>query len=144
VVARPERPKPGVAASCAPGSPSVADKMLGTGQGGVGMVQRRLAVPVLHAANIGRAVGGQQLRVFAEALIGAPPAYVLGDGDTEGKVPVDVRGDKLAGDDAGDGLDEIRVASCAKSDVVRKNRRTVDVVVPVYRVHAIDERDRQP
>src|SRR5690606_16668081 len=144
VVARPERAEPGVAAGRSPDGPSVADKRFRAGQGRVGMVQRRPAIPVLHAANEGSAEGAHQLRIFAEALVGAPPAYILRDGDTGGEVPVDIRGDKLAGDDTADGFDESGVAGRRKADVGRKNRRAVDVIVAVYRVYAVDERDSQP
>jgi hypothetical protein len=83
---------------------------------------------------------GRDLGVLAERLVRAAPAVVAGHAEAGREVPVQAGGGDLVGRGPPDLLHQGRVAGRAEADVVRKDRGAADVVVPVHRVYAVDDR----
>ncbi len=124
----------------AEGRAAIAHEVFGAGQHAERIVETR----ALEAADGGAGEFTHELGIFGEAFIGAAPADVLryGDAGTEG--PLNSRRADLFGGDALHLLDQLRVARAAQADIVREDHRVEHVVVPVYGVDAVEDRDLEP
>ena len=125
--------------------PTVSDPVLGAGDDAVGAETRGLdaVTRVLQPLHDPVRVLRNERRILRVALVGAAPARIKRDGQGGRKRPVHARGQHFQCGDAPDPLDQVRVAGGAQPDVVREDRRPPHIAIPVDRVHAVQERDRQ-
>src|SRR4029077_3323658 len=72
--------------------------------------------------------------ILRVALVGASPALITRHRGRGGKRPVEPGDPYLERGDLADAADEPRVARRPEGDVVRKNRGSGDVVVPMHRI----------
>ncbi len=114
--------------------------MLGGGNDVI-LVEESCAL-AFQARDHGASIGGDDFRIFGIAFIAAAPAVVARHGDGRGEGPVHTGRTDFLGGGATDPLDQGRIVGGAQADIVRKQRRAVDIVVAVDSVRRPDQRDR--
>ena len=120
---------------------AVAEEMLGRGDD-VSVCQEVIRTKhALQAFNDAGRIGGDNLRILAEAFIGASPAAVARDSDCGGEGPVMACHAQFGRGDACDLSHEVRIAHGAEPDIVGKERAADNVVVAVDGIDAPDDGD---
>src|SRR5205823_2822370 len=129
----------GVALVDTAGRAAVTDVVLGAGK------HRRLLRAEFLAlqASDHRSVLDGVLGRLAERLVRPAPAVVTHDAETRREVPLRTSARDLFRGGPADLFDQLRVVRGAEADVVREDRRAVNVVVPVHRVDAVDRGDAE-
>ena len=85
-------------------------------------------------------IGADQRRIRTVAFVGPAPAWILDDSEGWREGPGEAGGAHLLGGRPADPVHQLRIVRRAEPDVMREERRTVDIVMPVDRVHAPDHR----
>src|SRR5205814_5516502 len=86
---------------------------------------------------------GRDVGYLAERLVRPAPPVVARDAQARREVPVRSGAGDLLRDSPADPLCQGRIPGRPEPDVVRVDGRAEDVVVTVYRVHAVDQWDAQ-
>ena len=114
---------------------AIADEMLCAG--------RDLAA-FLIALNHPRAHDGGQIRVFAERFVCAPPFRVAGNIQHRREIPMNAGRMQCLRGQFRAFLGEIGIERGRDIDVIGKNRRAFDVVMPMHGVNAVNQGNPQP
>jgi len=119
---------------------AVADEVFGARQDGKRVGQVR----ALEAAHRRASHFLHQLRVFGETFVRAAPTYILRHRDARREHPLDAGGADFLGGDSLHSFHQRGVARASHPDIVREDDRAQDVVVPVHRVDAVQDRNLKP
>ena len=120
---------------------AVADEMLGGGDDVAGAEEIGRAGHALQAFDHRPGIGADDLRILAEALVGAAPAIVADDGEGRREIPVDAGHRHLDRGDLADAADQVRIAHRAEPDILREDGRADDIGMAVDGVDAPHDGD---
>lgn len=101
----------------------------------------RCSHPALQSLHHGGGIAGHHLRRFGVAFVGASPAIILGYRNGRRERPLHAGDAGLQRGDATDLPQQLRIARGAQPDVVREQRGTHDVALPVHGIDAEQQRD---
>ena len=118
---------------------AVADEMLGARQ----HRERVGQIGGLEPAHRGTGQLAHHRRILRESFVSAAPADILRDCDAWREGPLNTGSANLLGGDSFHLFHQRCVARASQTDIVRKNHRAQNVVVPVYGVDAIEHRNPQ-
>src|SRR6185436_6876766 len=116
---------------------AIANKVFRTGKQAQGITE----IVALVSAHGRFAECSRKLRIFAKAFVGSTPTFVTRDGDARRERPVDPSCPCFDCSNACGTFDELWIACATETDIVRKERCTENVAVPVNSVDAVENRD---
>ncbi len=125
----------------AAGRAAVTKEMLGTGKHMATLDKAWVAHFTLQAFHHGLGIGGDQFRRFAVTLVSPAPAIVLCNRKRRGEYPVNAGSAHHFSSRRADFFQQGPIVCSAKANVMGKEHRACDVVVPVNRIGPPDHWD---